>query len=144
MYFLKLSYDTYDTDNTKSSSTLSMTVKLEMKSVTDGFDYFIKESDFSNIKLFFETFICSDDFKNTKIEAISCPYNNKISANCKIKIDDEQQQKQNSDKKFKCQVPDCKYKKDISIVYYNIFMVPNQIICIFIIFSMKVSEKVLK
>jgi len=42
--------NSYDTDNTKSSSTLSMTVKLEMKSVTDGFAYFIKESDFSNIK----------------------------------------------------------------------------------------------
>jgi hypothetical protein len=55
------------------------------------------------------------DFKNIKIEAISCPYNNKISDHCKIKTDDEQQKQQNSDKKLKCKVPDCKYKKDISI-----------------------------
>jgi len=127
--------NSFDTDNTKSSRTLSMIVKLEMKSFTDGFDYFIKESDFSNIKLFFETFICSDDFKNTKIEAISCPYNNKISDHCEIKTDDEQQKQQNSDKKLKCKVLDCKYKKDISIVYFKIFMVPNQIVCIFIIFQ---------
>ena len=93
---------------------LSIILKLEMKSVTDVFDYFIKASNFSNIKLFFETFLCSDDFKNTNIEAISCPYNNTISDYCKIKTDDEQQQ--NSDKKLKCKVPGCKYKKDISIV----------------------------
>jgi hypothetical protein len=30
-----------------------------------------------------------DDFKNTNIEAISCPYNNTISDYFKIKTDDE-------------------------------------------------------
>jgi hypothetical protein len=79
-----------------------MIVNLEMKSVTDGFDYFIKESDFSNVKLFLETFICSDEFKDIKIEAFCCQYNHKISDHCKIKTDDKQQKQQNSDKKLKC------------------------------------------
>ena len=50
-----------------------------MKSVTDSFDFFIKESNFSNIKLFFETFIYSDDFKNTNFEGICCPCKTNIS-----------------------------------------------------------------
>ena len=58
---------------------LSIILKLEMKSVTDGFDYFIKASNFSNIKLFFETFIFSDDFKNTNFEDICCPCKTNIS-----------------------------------------------------------------
>ena len=85
-----------------------------MKPVTDGFGYFIKETNFSNMNLFFETFICSNDLKNTNIEAISCPYNTKISDH--YKKNDEKQQQQNSYKKLKCKVHGFKYKKDISIV----------------------------
>ena len=49
---------------------LSMLLNLEIRSAVDGFDYFIKESNISNIKEYFESFINSDDFK-TYIETIN-------------------------------------------------------------------------
>ena len=47
-----------------------MLLNLEIRSAVDGFDYFIKESNISNIKEYFESFINSDDFK-TYIETIN-------------------------------------------------------------------------
>ena len=40
----------------------------------DGFDYFVKESNFFNLKTYYESLITADEFDKNKIDSISCPY----------------------------------------------------------------------
>ena len=63
---------------------LSMLLKLEMMASEDGFDYLVKESNFLNLKKYFESLITSDDLDTNKIASISCPYNKMISDHCTI------------------------------------------------------------
>jgi len=93
---------------------LSMLLKLEMMASEDGFDYLVKESNFLNLKKYFESLITSDDLDTNKIASISFPYNKMISDHCTIQFHESETQQDN--KKIKCKVPGCKWKKEIHLV----------------------------
>ena len=51
-------------DKITSNGSLSVLAKLDMRSChDDGFQYFVKESDFNNLKSYFETLISSEEFQ---------------------------------------------------------------------------------
>ena len=61
-------------DKITSNGSLSVLAKLDMRSChDDGFQYFVKESDFNNFKSYFEKLISSGEF-GTKIDNIKFPY----------------------------------------------------------------------
>ena len=93
---------------------LSMILKLEMMASEDGFDYFVKESNFFNLKTYYESLITADEFDKNKIDSISCPYNKKISDHCTIQFHESETQQDNT--KIKCKVHGCKWKKKINLV----------------------------
>jgi hypothetical protein len=91
-----------------------MILKLEMMASEDGFDYFVKESNFFNLKTYYESLITADEFDKNKIDSISCPYNKKISDHCTIQFHESETQQDNT--KIKCKVHGCKWKKKINLV----------------------------
>ena len=64
-------------DKITLNGSLSIISKFDMRACNDGFEYFIKESDFNNIICYFRTLITSHGF-DTKIDNIQFPYNSNI------------------------------------------------------------------
>jgi len=71
-----------------------------MMASEDGFDYLVKESNFLNLKKYFESLITCDDLDTNKIASISCPYNKMISDHCAIQFHESETQQDN--KKIEC------------------------------------------
>jgi hypothetical protein len=105
-------------DKITSNGSLSVLAKLDMRSChDDGFQYFVKESDFNNLKSYFETLISSEEF-GTKIDNIKFPYSSKMVDHFKIKCQNIESTSHEMDynEKIKCKVLGCKCKKLIRLV----------------------------
>ncbi len=79
----------------KCTGHLSMILKLEMMASEDGFVYFLKESNFFNLKTYYESLITTDEFDKNKIDSISCLYNKIISDHCTIQFHESETQQDN-------------------------------------------------